>query len=238
MKCSYPPPLTDDQISDALDDLADRDVRDHLAGCAACAARLAQAQQAERTLRAGLNRWDCPPAHLLGDYHLQRVSRDDARAITRHLAECARCTEELDELRLYLPAGQVTRAPVAMPARAALGSLGKLFGQILPRTPAHALRGAGPEPIVAEADGTTIILDVQPAPDARLALQGQVVAEDLAAWAGALVELRQSGALLATGVVSDLGGFSCGPLPAGLSELRITPQRGRMLILADLQLSA
>jgi hypothetical protein len=231
MECSFPPPLTDDQLTDILDNTADQTLHDHLAGCAHCAARLAHAQQAERRLHASLHRFDCPTSQQLGDYHLRRIGQADVRAIAHHLKECSRCTDELEELRTYLIAEQ---APASQPARPLLGSLGKLFGQILPRTPAHALRGAGLEPIIAEADGATIILNVDPASDKRVLVQGQVVADDLAVWASSLVELRQAGIVQATAVVDDIGGFSLGPIAPAVFELRITPQRGRMLVLPDI----
>src|SRR5215208_1947417 len=153
MKCSFPPPLTDDQLTGALDGLADRAVDDHLAGCAYCAARLAQARQADLLLHAGLRRFDCPMPQQLGSYLLKLLGQADARAIARHLKECARCTDELEELRLYLATDPAVTAPARQDAHRVLQSLGKLFGQILPRTPALALRGAGPEPIIAEAEG-------------------------------------------------------------------------------------
>ena len=237
MKCSFPPPLTDDQLTGALDGAADRAVDDHLAGCAYCAARLADARQADLILHASLHRFDCPTPEQLGNYELKLLGRADARAIARHLKECVRCTDELEELRVYLAADSAMAAPARQDARPMLQSLGKLFGQILPRTPGLALRGAGPEPIIAEAEGTTIILNMDPAPNDRVTVHGQVVANDPAVWTSSLVELRQGGMLEATATVNDLGGFSLGPIPAAISELRITPQFGRMLVLLDIPLA-
>ena len=235
MECSFPPPLTDDQLSEALDTVADGEVRDHLAGCAYCAARLAEARQAERTLHAGLHRMDCPTPQRLGEYQLKMVDQADARAIARHLKECVRCAGELDDLRAYL--GAEPSAPATIqPQQVARLSLGKLFGRVMPPAAVPALRGAGPEPIVIEADGVTVILDVQGSSGGRAIVQGQVVADDLAAWAGALVELRQSGTLQATAVVGDFGGFDLGPVPTVIAELRFTPLRGRMLVVTDLAL--
>ena len=234
MGCSFPPPLTDDQLSDALDAVADGEVRDHLAGCAHCAARLAEARQAEQTLHAGLRRMDCPAPQRLGEYQLKLVGLAEARAIDRHLKECARCADELAELRAYLAAEQSPRA-AARPPQTRWQSLGKLFGRVMPPAAAPALRGAGMEPIVVEAEGVTVILDVQ-ASAGGVAVLGQVVADDLAAWAGALVELRQSGALQATAIVGDLGDFRLAAVAAAISELRLTPLHGRMLVVADLPL--
>ena len=74
MECSSPPPLTDDQLSAALEQNAAPDVIDHLASCASCAARLDAAQQAEQSLRSALYRWDCPAPQTLAEYHVGRTS--------------------------------------------------------------------------------------------------------------------------------------------------------------------
>src|SRR6266536_5903792 len=102
MECSSPPPLTDDQLSAALDQAAAPDVIDHLASCASCAARLEAAQQAEQSMRSALYRWDCPTPQTIADYHLGRPSAEEQRAIVRHLETCARCSEELAELVLFM----------------------------------------------------------------------------------------------------------------------------------------
>jgi LmbE family N-acetylglucosaminyl deacetylase len=102
MECSSPPPLTDDQLSAALDQIAAPDVIDHLASCASCAARLQAAQQAEQSLKSALYRWDCPAPQTLADYHVGRASADQERAIVRHLQTCARCSEEMAELVLFM----------------------------------------------------------------------------------------------------------------------------------------
>lgn len=236
MKCSFPPPLTDDQLTDALDGVADRAVDDHLAGCAYCSTRLAQARQAELVFHARLHRFDCPTPQQLGDYQLKLLGRADVGAIARHLKECVRCNNELEELLVYLGMDPAVDTP-ARQAGPVLQPLGKLFGQILPRTPALAVRGVSSEPIIAEAEGTTIILNMDPAPNDRVRVHGQVVANDPLAWTSALVELRQAGMLEATATVNDFGGFSLGPIPATISELRITPQFGRMLVLLDIPLA-
>src|SRR5438045_503932 len=102
MECSSPPPLTDDQLSAALDQAAAPDVIGHLASCASCAARLDAAQQAEQSLRSAMYRWDCPAPQALADYHIGRPSAEEQRAIVRHLETCARCSEELAELVLFM----------------------------------------------------------------------------------------------------------------------------------------
>jgi len=236
MQCSAPPPITDDQISAALDGTADPATQAHVARCASCAERLMKARQMEQNMRARLYRWDCPPPQQLADYELRRASADDARAIEAHLGGCVRCTEELADLRQFLATDAPLEAPQPAPMMPKLSPWGALFVRPLAQPSSVALRGAGTGPLMVTAGDTTIFLDVQPAADDRVALQGQLVDADQGRWAGALVEIRQSGALVGTAEVGDLGGFACAALPAGATELRITPRHGRMIVLTDLDL--
>jgi hypothetical protein len=234
MQCSAPPPLTDDQISTVIDGAADPAVAAHVAQCASCAQRLMKARQMEHSLRKRLYRWDCPSPQQLADYQLRRADADQMRAIEMHLAGCVRCTEELADLQQFLAADVPLEAP--QPAPMPLSPWGALFARPQPQRPAVALRGAGPGPLMAAVGDTTIFLDVQPADGGQIALQGQLVDADQDRWVGALVEIRQSGALVATAEVDDLGGFACAALPEGTSELRLTPKSGRMIVLTDLDL--
>jgi hypothetical protein len=238
MDCSLPPPLTDDQLSTALDDQAEPEVLTHLAVCAACTLRLDTARQAEGRLHASLYRWDCPPAQQLADYHIGRLTGEQERAIVRHLATCARCIEEIDDLRRFLLTDESQAAKgTAVPTPSKPAGRRPLIGQLLPAT-APALRGGGGGPIQAQAGDTTIFLDVQPAGVGQVVLQGQMIDEEQERWVGGLVELRQGGALRATAEVDELGAFSCGPFPPGSSELRITSPGGRALVVPNLVLEA
>ena len=237
MQCSAPPPLTDDQISAALDGEADPDVRLHLAQCASCAARLAEAQRIERGLGASLHRWDCPAPQRLSDYHLGGMSGEEDSAFARHLTGCASCRQEIEDLRVFLQAEEPPPIAAAPPAPRQPWR-GPLIGRLLPRALVPGLRGSGAGPLRAEAGDTTIFLDVRPSGAGVVVLHCQVEDEDLDRWTGALVELRQGGALRATAEIDDLGTFSCGPVPAARSDLRMVPLRGRMIVLEGLELSA
>jgi anti-sigma factor RsiW len=234
MQCSVPPALTDDQISAAVDGAADPAIQAHVARCPSCAQRLVKARQMEQSLRTRLYRWDCPPPQQLADYQLRRVDAGQAQAIEAHLAGCVRCTEELADLQQFLAADAPLEAP--RPAPMPASAWGALFARPQPQPSAVALRGAGPGPLMAVVGGTTIFLDLQPTAD-QIALQGQLVDAEQDRWVGALVEIRQSGALVATAEVGDLGGFACAALPAGATELRITPRHGRVIVLTDLELN-
>jgi hypothetical protein len=238
MECSSPPPLTDDQLSAALDQAAAPDVIDHLAGCASCTARLQEAQQAEQSLRSALYRWDCPPPQILAEYHLGMPSAEEQRAIMRHLEICARCSEEMAELVLFMRdeapvATSLAPGPMRHPP-----SRGWSLARLLPRTPALALRGGASAPLMFEADGgVTIFLEIEPAAGGQAELRGQLVADDQDDWIGALAELRQAGALRATAVVDDLGTFRVAALPTQPTELRITRADGRALLLPEFALA-
>jgi hypothetical protein len=240
MLCSVPPPLTHDQLSAALDGDADQVVRDHLDRCPSCRARLEQAGLAERALAGRLRRWDCPSPKQLGEYDLGLLDPDEMGAIGRHLDQCARCSAEIEQLRLFLAAGDQPAPQALQPRHLPRPRLAELVARWLPPipTPALAVRGAGPAPLVADANGLTIFLQPQPIDDRRLNLTGQVVADDQERWAGALVELRIAGVLQAAVALDVLGGWSCGPLPAGAAELRVTREDGAVVVLPEFELSA
>jgi hypothetical protein len=239
MECSSPPPLTDDQLSAALDQEATPDVIDHLAGCASCAARLQTAQQAEQSLRSSLYRWDCPPPQALGEYHLGMGSAEQQRAITRHLEVCARCRDEMAELVQFMRDDLPAAAPAAPSSARRPALRGWSLARLLPQAPALALRGGVSAPLMFEADGgVTIFLEIEPAADGQAELRGQLVADDQDAWIGALAELRQSGELRATAAVDDLGTFRVASVPAQPAELRITRADGRALLLPEFELAS
>ncbi|MCU0494686.1 MAG: hypothetical protein MUD01_24130 [Chloroflexaceae bacterium] len=230
MECSTPPALTDDDISAALDGSAEPATLAHLARCPACAARLAHTRQAEGQLSRQLARWDCPPAQRLGDYHVGLLQSDAERTIQRHLETCALCQAELEELRLFIAEREPIQrvVPVARPAAPPRRPrLRDLIAQIMPRGPAMALRGADDTTIEARADGLTIFLDVQPAPNKQLLVNGTLIADDdQERWEGALVELRQSNHLVASASLDELGSFQAGPLPPGSTDMRLVPEHG------------
>ncbi len=238
MTCSIPPALTDDQISLLLDGDADAALQEHVAVCSGCAARVREAQMIERSLHAGLHRWDCPPSHQLGEYHLGLLQRSDERTIMRHLEVCAACRAEIEELRVFLTTAESAPAPPPTAVSHRRPRLRELVARLVPRAAAPALRGADDGPLLAETDdGTTLILDVQRDPIGHLTIGGQLVSTDQAVWTGALVELRVVDHLAATASVDDLGCFRLARVPAQRVELRITSSDGRSIVLPDLDLT-
>ncbi len=240
MWCSAPPPLTDDQLSAAIDGVSDRSVQEHLAHCSGCAARLAQARQIEARLHTQLRRWDCPPSQQLGEYHLGLVEQADERRIVRHLESCVACMTEINELRRFVggeiavPQAETQPAPASRPSRPRWG---ELVAQLLPQAPAMALRGAATGPIMAEVEGTTLILDVQSSGEGKVDVVGQIASDDQDMWTGALIEVRTAGAVVALVEVDDLGGFTCKSLPASSVDVRATASSGKTILLPSLDLA-
>jgi anti-sigma factor RsiW len=247
MECSLPPPITEDQISAAIDGFADADVQTHIAQCASCAARVTQAQMLEDVLKVKLNRWDCPAPQRLGEYVMGLVAaRTEERTIRLHIEDCARCKAEVEDLNVFLVSDNVSVSASQKHPQPAVSRkhperpsmFGQILARILPRTPALALRGAALGPIMAEAEGTTVVLDVQPATEGQVTILGQVIADDYDSWTGALVELWREGVIQATTTVGDTSSFNCGPFPAGSIQLAITPPVGRTLVLPNIDVSA
>lgn len=226
MQCQLPPPLSEDQISAAIDGAADSVVQDHVARCVGCAGRVIEAFRFEAALRQRLYRWDCPSPLRIGRYHVGEADADDARLVADHLLRCADCSAEVEDLRALLAA----TAPAVLPAPVSAPSFGERVGavlaQLLPRVPMLATRGVASAPLIAEADGLTMLFDFQPAGADRVTIVGQLSALDQDRWTGALVVLRRDEGVCATAVVDDVGGFRIASCLCGRTSVCVTPGKG------------
>lgn len=238
MPCIYPPPLADDQISAVLDGEAEPTILQHLASCPYCAVRFEQARTVENMLRHKLYRWNCPTPQQLADYHWQMLPPDESARVAEHVRECEGCREELDELSVFLAAENepVVQRPQAPSSRPRLLRPGELIARLLPSSPAMVMRGESSGPVMAQADGITVFLEVQTSQHQQ-ALAGQLVAEEnQAAWTGALVELSREGEMQMTALLDEMGGFRCEPFVRGLVELRFVSSGGRSVVLPPMDL--
>lgn len=241
MPCTNPPPLSDETISAILDGDLSPEVSLHLEQCGDCAARLDEARQWQQGMARRLGRWDCPPPQELGDYHLGLVPPARQRAIAAHLEVCARCSTEIEDLRIFLREEAMVpqRSGTPQPETPRPGRLRAMVAQLLPQTPGFAgagLRGADDGPMIAQCSAATIVLEAQPVDRRSARLSGQIADEDgdQSRWDGALVEVRQSNTLVAVTFVDDLGGFHCGPLERAALGLQITAADGTWIVVEDL----
>lgn len=228
------PALNDEQLSEMLDGVAPEHVVGQVAHDPDAAARLHAWQRWNEQMQAQLQRWDCPPPQQLADYHWGIAARQTSQSIAQHLPTCVRCTDEIESLRTFLDTGELQLVtPSTTPASPAPRMrFRERIATLLPRTPGLAVRGENHAPLVAQAGDVLLVLDVEPSGDQWM-VQGQVAADDLDRWIGALVEVRHHGNVRGVADVDDVAGFRCGPLPAGMNELRITAPDGTSVVLPD-----
>ncbi len=243
MECTIPPPLSDEDLSLALDGMASQSVLDHLAQCEGCAARLEEARQFELSLKARLFRIECPKPDELGDYQLARISGERIQAIEAHLTRCPHCRSELEEIRTFLReeiASPPTRRPVPRrvendrrPSRNWLQTLATL----LPPVPQAVLRGASNERIIrAQTEDGTMVRLAAHVEDDRVVVQGQILG-DPAVWVGALVEVRQADHLRVITTVLESGQFRFELASTDdLIRLKISSATGSMIVVNNVSL--
>ncbi len=232
MSCTNPPPLTEDEITAALDGEAEFSVQQHLALCPDCTARLTRARQIEQKLRVKLHRWNCPTPQELGNYYFKQSSHDEE--ITEHLKLCVRCSDELAELQRFLEIEitEFVKVPPEIKPKRMRPFLGERIAQLLPKTAALAVRGVDKGPLVAQAGDITIFLAVESTAQGTL-LTGQLAAPDQQLWFGAIVEIMQSDTLQAAVVVDEWGSFRQVPFQLYPTNFCITSIGGQTILLKD-----
>lgn len=242
--CSHPPALSEEQLDAALEDIADAVVMDHLAQCPFCAARLATLQRFERSLQARLYRQGCPDADALGNYALSLLMDDERRYVESHLTTCVRCTTELQTIQVALSseaavmrpsqtatAGAVSR--VIGQVRRGVGEMERMIATLLAPQPQLVLRGFDDvKRTVAATARERVILEVSCHGDG-CSLAGQLLADDAAAWSGALVEIHQAGDLSATAILDDMSEFACENLKHLPARVVITSTAGQQIVVEE-----
>jgi hypothetical protein len=230
MACISPPELADMDLLAYLEGEADDRVAAHLERCPHCRKRAQALAQLQGDLMVRLHRFECPAPAELGEYHLGLLPRDQAIAVTRHLAECPRCAAEVAQLGNYLAelesdlklsrlerAGEHVRLLLAHlvsggegPGRAGQAGLAPGYA---------ALRGEESEPLFYQADEIQVALEVHPDADQpeRWSILGLVMG------VGTPRELEvhvwRAGQRVATMRVEDTGNFFIPNLTAGRYDL-------------------
>src|SRR5919106_2450393 len=168
MKCITSPALDDTQIISYVEGEADDAIVAHIKECPYCAERASQLTLFQNRLRARLYRSNCPSSIELGDYHLGLLPESQKLVVAQHVRGCPHCRREMAELKEFLV------EPDAEPDL--LGTAKVLFARLVDggATPAFgALRGESKGPLIFEANGVVITLDVQPGSKGQASILGQ-----------------------------------------------------------------
>ncbi len=111
-RCSAAEGVTEEELLAYLDGDADEATKTHIRQCPRCADRVRQYARLQNDLLAALFRGQCPPPQTIGDFHLGTLSRKAQARVAAHLAACAHCARELEELKAFLEEGEA-KEPVA-----------------------------------------------------------------------------------------------------------------------------
>jgi hypothetical protein len=233
MECNTPPPLTDDELSLALDGLADDGIQQHLVQCPACAERLDAMRQFETDLQGRLRRFECPPPRQLADYHVGMLDDEVSAAVQKHVVECPRCQKELEMLVGFLnlsPQELVADKIIPLfPSKNVLraGSV-QVIGSL-------ALKGLDDETSHdAKAGSASIFLESKAAPKGYV-LTGQVV-DSQVDWTGAIAEAWQEGTQQQVRLLDDMGEFSFELTGRTPVTLHITSAGGLILTVENISI--
>lgn len=234
MTCTYPPELTDDQISDLLDGHADAGIQAHLKQCAHCRGRYERARQFEQRLHRRLHRWDCPSADMIRDYAFNLLDAGAQKRLDGHIKTCPYCREELRQLNDFLSKEGVPEAATVTSKQTPHRFWPNVWRpQPLQGMPSFAMRGRdSSETIMLETNGITVFIQAQTEDDG-LWLVGRLVAAEIESWDGALVEVWQGSSLQSASSVKD-SGFRCHLHGTEPVDLRISPKVGASLFIERL----
>ena len=221
MKCITSPALDDAQIVAYVDGEADDSVVTHIKACPFCSEKARQWTLLQNRLQKQLYRATCPTPIELGDYELGLLAAPQALVVASHLRGCPHCRREVSELQEFLT------KPDARPN--IFHAANVLFAQLIGGAAAPglgALRGDDKGPLIFEADGVVITLDVQPGLSGQISILGQLAANDQEQWTGAEVALQQRDSSQLTTSLDDLGAFRLDPVLPGASQITIRSSHG------------
>ena len=241
MNCINGDPLNDSDISSILDGIASVESVHHIEECQFCANLVQQAGLTDTKLKQMLNRWDCPPALELAEYHANLLEHTtSAETIKNHLTVCKRCQDELGTLTQFLQDSEPDKensfeTRVSRPHQQSFSGIIRL--SIGVDEPDRVLRGRTSGPIMASAaDGTTAFVEVE-TELGNHTLTGQIVIEDMDSWDNAQVMVFQEDLMVAMTLVGELCDFTCRIKDTSPITLRIYNSQGQTILLEDVQWS-
>jgi len=228
MNCISPPELEDSQLLAYLDGETDQQTKSHLEHCEYCREKAKALGRLQDHLSSRLYRITCPSSLELGEYHLHMLESSQMLLVAQHLRECPHCTREITQLKEFLSDLKLTSEEnllgkvKVLIAHLIAGQLGESSS-----TPDFAaLRGEAKGPLVFEADGIVITLDVQSSLNGKISMLGQVATDDQDDWTGAIVKLLQIDMPELTSVLDGLGAFAFEGIRLGSTQLKIISPNG------------
>jgi len=204
----------------------------HVRTCSMCTTRARNYAATQIGLRRALYRFDCPDAHILGEYQLDLLDPEHRSRVAAHVLECDACAAELQTLRNYLAlptpvagsAMQSARRLVATLFQPAAGlAYGGLRGTVEVSSRVFQVEDVTVSVGPGQGRGTLI----------GLVLMAGRAAQDLAGRAVRLVPTDR-GALSST--LDDLGNFEFADVPAGMYALEIELPNALIVVIEELRL--
>src|SRR4030095_4021821 len=100
--CSLPPELTDQQLWEALDGIADEATTSHLQQCPYCQNRAKAFEYMQNRLKSRLFRATCPPSLELAEFYMRTLPTSQMLTVSAHLRGCPHCAREVAELGEFM----------------------------------------------------------------------------------------------------------------------------------------
>jgi len=232
MNCISPPELSDRQLLEFLDGEAEPETTHHLGICQYCRNKADALAQLQNGLTTRLYRITCPSPLELGEYHLRILPSPQMLVIAQHVRECPHCEAEVAQLENFLKDLTADVKP----------GLPEIVRVLVARlvdgaAPMPALRGERKGPIILEAEGVVITLDVEPGSDGQVSILGQVAADEQDQWTNALIELQQADRQPVTTSLDDLGAFRFEAIRPGATQIMITSTEGVVIQSPDIDIT-
>lgn len=216
--CIAPSEIQAGNLLAVVEGAAALSVTQHVQRCATCAATVRQLARAHTALQAAADRADCPPTERLLLYQAGQLSPRDRKAVAAHMAECAACTREVQQLAA-LDAPQHDLQADLTQVLHTLREWREALRWPLPAHLAAAWRSRGFGPTLYQSGDVHIVVGVEllPGVEARYELRGRVTRDGagVADAAGRLVRLVRDQALIAQAALDELGYFAFETLSAG-----------------------
>lgn len=229
--CSLPPELTDQQLWEALDGIADEATSNHLQRCPYCQTRAKALENTQNRLKNRLFRATCPPSLELTEFYLRTLPAPQMLVVSGHVRACPHCSREMAQISEFMGADAVP-LDQSLLERAQVLVAHLVNGTSLA---SGALRGES-RSVTLEVDGAVITFMMESAPKGMVSVLGQVAAEEQDAWTGAVVTLQQAGAPRQTTSVNDLGAFTFEAVQAGTGEFSITSLHNQIIKIPPLDI--